>query len=447
MRWQQHVADVANEYTLEPNPLTGQLEVRLHYETVIIVVPRQQGKTTLLEPTLITAALRRPDIDVIYTAQDRQMSKRRLIDELADKRLARRAELAGQFKVRRSNGSESITWGNGSRISTVANTDSAGHGLTLDLSCIDEAFAHRDLTVVTALEPATVTRFDPQLWIVSTVGDGTDGLLQHYQEIGELSLSDPDTRIAYFEWSAGDDEDRDDPATWERNMPALGYTITLERIARRRSDLPADVFDRAYLCRRPVLELTAKIPPSAWAACGPVEGALPLEPGAPFVMALDVLADRSAVTVAVAGPVAGGSLGVVTHELTGTTGTIAGEILAMFHALGSGLEVIADRRAGAGGLIDEIGRRGLTVQEISSLELVTYAGTMFDLISNLELRHDDQTMLTAAAGSAVTRPLGDAWAWDRRRSPVEISTLIAATNAAGRHREKFGAVPALGRIY
>ena len=187
MPWQRYVSDIANEV----DPETG----LLWYETVVIVVPRQQGKTTMLEPQLVAAALRRPDIDVVYTAQDRQMSKRRLIDELADKRLGRRPELSGQYKVRRSNGSESIRWSNGSQITTVANTDEAGHGLTLDLAVLDEAFSHDDLTVVTALEPTTLTRPDPQVWIVSTVGDGSDGLLQHYQELGARSLLDPDTRI------------------------------------------------------------------------------------------------------------------------------------------------------------------------------------------------------------------------------------------------------------
>lgn len=439
MEWQRHVCDVANEI----DPATG----LLWYETVILVVPRQQGKTTLLEPELIAAALRRPDIDVIYTAQDRQMSKRRLIDELGDKRLARRRELQGQFKIRRSNGSESITFGNGSRISTVANTDEAGHGLTLDLAVLDEAFSHNDLTVVTALEPTTITRPDPQLWIVSTVGDGTDGLLQHYQEIGEISLTDPATRVAFFEWSAGDDDDRDDPDTWARCMPAMGYTIDADRIRRRRAELPADVFDRVYLCRRPSLAMVAKISPERWRAAGPGDDTGPLMPTGPYVLALDVLADRSAVTVAVAGRAPGGAVGVVCHTLTGSSVTLPAAVLELYRSLPSPVDVVADRRAGAGSLIDALIRLGLPVRELGALEVVTYAGTMFDLIEGLELRHDGQAGLDAAAGSAVTRPLGDAWAWDRRRSPVETSPLIAATNAAGAHRAVYGAIPTSGRIY
>jgi hypothetical protein len=434
--WQRLVSDVANEI----DPETG----LLWYETVVIVVPRQQGKTTLLEPTLVSAALRRPDVDVVYTAQDRQMSKRRLIDELADKRLGRRPELAGQFKVRRSNGSESIRWTNGSQITTVANTDEAGHGLTLDLACLDEAFSHDDLTVVTALEPTTITRPDPQVWIVSTVGDGSDGLLQHYQELGETSLSDPASRIAYFEWSATDDDDRDDPETWARVMPALGHTIDPDRVRGRRATLTAEVFDRAYLCRRPSAELSARFPAGAWERCARgSEIPLDLDPSS-LVVALDVAADRESTSIAVAGySTSSRRLGVVTHSIPSVSAAAVSEIAQLVGRLGP-RRLLADRRAGAGALIDALALQGVIVEEISSSMLVTHCGSLYDAVIAQEIEHDSQPALDAAARAAISRPLGDSWAWDRRRSPVELSPLVAATNAVGGHRAAFGETSSLG---
>lgn len=434
--WQRHVSDIANEI----DPETG----LLYYETVVIVVPRQQGKTTLLEPTLVDRALRRPDIDVVYTAQDRQMSKRRLIDELADKRLARRPELAGSFKVRRSNGSESIRWSNGSQITTVANTDEAGHGLTLDLACLDEAFSHDDLTVVTALEPTTITRPDPQVWVVSTVGDGSDGLLQHYQELGERSLSDPASRIAYFEWSATDDDDRDDPETWARCMPALGFTIDPDRIRGRRASLTPEVFDRAYLCRRPSVEMSARFPTGSWDACArSTETPLDLDPTS-LVVAFDVAADRESTSIAVAGySTTSRRLGVVTHSIPSVSVAAVDEISQLVGRLGP-RRILADRRAGAGALIDALAIRGVPIEEVSSSMLVTHCGSLYDAVVAQEVEHDAQPALDAAARAAVSRPLGDSWAWDRRRSPVELSPLVAATNAVGGHRATFGDSTALG---
>jgi hypothetical protein len=435
MPWQRHVTDIAGEI----DPATG----LLHYEIVVLVVPRQQGKTTALEPKLVHAARRRPDVDVVYTAQDRQMARRRLLDDLVDKRLARCRPLAGHWKARRSNGSEGIRWSNGSQITTVANTDEAGHGLTLDLAVIDEAFSHPDLTVVTALEPTTITRPDPQVWIVSTIGDGTDGLLLHYQDIGLAALADPTTRVAYFEWSATEHDDRMDPAVWARVMPALGRTITTDRIRSRFATLDPGVIDRAYLCRRPTAELVAPLPPAAWATCAVPD----TYPAPPYVIAVTVNASRTLTSIAVAGAGSeAGRVSVVVDTRPGVTWA-APAVVELAGRLRAD-EVVADRRGGAGSIIDAATHLGRPVRELGPGDVVTYAGTFHDLVTDLELEHPADELLDIGAARAVTRPLGEAWAWDGRRSPVEVAPLVAATNAAGAHRERFGPIAAAGgRIY
>jgi hypothetical protein len=45
------------------------------------------------------------------------------------------------------------------------------------------------------------------------------------------------------------------------------------------------------------------------------------------------------------------------------------------------------------------------------------------------LRHIGQPEFTAAVAGAVTRMIGDARAWDRRSAQVDITPLVAATNA------------------
>jgi hypothetical protein len=45
------------------------------------------------------------------------------------------------------------------------------------------------------------------------------------------------------------------------------------------------------------------------------------------------------------------------------------------------------------------------------------------------LRHIPHPALSAALAGAGKRPLGDAWAWDRRGTSVDISPLVAATLA------------------
>jgi hypothetical protein len=47
------------------------------------------------------------------------------------------------------------------------------------------------------------------------------------------------------------------------------------------------------------------------------------------------------------------------------------------------------------------------------------------------LRHLGTPELAAAVAGAATRPLGDAWAWSRKSSAVDISPLVACTLARG----------------
>jgi hypothetical protein len=55
--------------------------------------------------------------------------------------------------------------------------------------------------------------------------------------------------------------------------------------------------------------------------------------------------------------------------------------------------------------------------------------TIFDLVEQGKLRHLGTSELRAAVKGAKTRELGDAWAWARSKSSVDISPLVAVTLA------------------
>src|SRR5688572_2955588 len=250
MPHQCHIADVAGEL----DPVTG----LRHYDTVLVKMPRQTGKTNFLEAQMLAAARRRDRAGrmvrrvVVYTAQDRMHASVRIIKEFEQVKLQSNELLRGRYQVRKSNGSEWIefpdTW---SRIAVEASNATAAHGLTVDDAVLDEAFAHRDLPLINAIQPTMITRADPQMWIVSTPGEGDDGLMLHYEELAAIAVHDPDSRLAVFDWSATEDDDREDPDVWRRVMPALGHTITEARVRSLLRTTPAAEFDRAYLARRP----------------------------------------------------------------------------------------------------------------------------------------------------------------------------------------------------
>ena len=56
---------------------------------------------------------------------------------------------------------------------------------------------------------------------------------------------------AYFGYSAPDDADPADPATWYGCMPALGITVTEETVRADFGTMDLAEFRRAYLCQWP----------------------------------------------------------------------------------------------------------------------------------------------------------------------------------------------------
>jgi hypothetical protein len=54
---------------------------------------------------------------------------------------------------------------------------------------------------------------------------------------------------------------------------------------------------------------------------------------------------------------------------------------------------------------------------------------LIDQVNQGRLAHRAQPELRAAIKGAATRPLGDAWAWSRKNSHVDISPLVSCTLA------------------
>ena len=56
-------------------------------------------------------------------------------------------------------------------------------------------------------------------------------------------------------------------------------------------------------------------------------------------------------------------------------------------------------------------------------------GTLVDLVAESRLRHRGQPEFTEALRGAVTKPLGDGWAFSRSRSRSDVSPLISVAVA------------------
>jgi phage terminase large subunit-like protein len=261
MPWQQDLADVAYEY----DPATG----LLRYNEIDVTVPRQSGKTTLTlakKVFRLTAMARQlgPQRST-YTAQKRLNARKKLERDFAEllrgsrsfreiTNAKARPQRATEWRLSLNNGSEAIQFGTGSFLQIDTPSRTGGHGDTLDDGTIDEAFAHEDDTVEAGMRPAMATRKSAQLWVISTAGDARSKYLYRKVLAGRAaSESGQHGKVCYAEYSAPEDADPGDPATWWGCMPALGRTINEDFIrgewerAQRKGQEGIDMFLRAYL--------------------------------------------------------------------------------------------------------------------------------------------------------------------------------------------------------
>ena len=415
MPWQRLVADVGLEVDERGRP---------YYREVRVTVPRQSGKTTELAAVMGQRALgwHGPQ-RIAYTAQDRNNAREKWEEHVG---LLDRSALRSLYKVRRANGQERFEFLNGSQWGITAAGETSGHGMTLDLGVIDEAFAQHDERLIQAFRPAMVTRPAAQLWIVSTAGTDESTFLRERVDDGRARVeAGEQSGVAYFEWSAADDDDAFDPATWWRCMPALGHTVEVDTVKADAEAIPADEFARAYL-NRWVAGGTPAVDLSSWANCAKPDA----DAGAgPYVFALDVTPARSAGSIACASPAAGGKgthVEVVEHR-AGVAWM--GERVVELQRRWRPAAWLLDPASPAGSLMLDLAAAGIAVDPVDARRYAAACGQLYDAVVEGKLEHRGQPALDAAVAGARRRTLGDAWAWARRGN-ADVSPLVAVTLAS-----------------
>jgi hypothetical protein len=164
----------------------------------------------------------------------------------------------------------------------------------------------------------------------------------------------------------------------------------------------------------------AVIPVASWEALED-RGSVVVDP---VWLAVDVAPDRSSASVAAAGLRADGLVHVEVVDRRPGTGWVAdrvAELVARHEPVG----VLVDAVSPAASLAESVAAEVVPAQGMARA-----CGVFFDLVADAGLRHLGDPVLVAALKGARRRPLGDAWAWSRRASSVDISPLVAVTLAA-----------------
>jgi hypothetical protein len=92
-------------------------------------------------------------------------------------------------------------------------------------------------------------------------------------------------------------------------------------------------------------------------------------------------------------------------------------------------EFVCDGYGPAVSIANAISDLGIEVRRLDSGEHAQATGRLVDAVADGTIRHLGQDELTLAIKGAKPRPLGDAWAFSRRNSAVDISPLVASSFA------------------
>jgi len=436
MPHQRRIVDTALELA---DPAKG----RLRYSLVVVTIPRQSGKTTLCEALLYGRMLTEPDYRAWYTAQTgtaaRDKFRREFVPDLQSSPMGRALMRDGQIELRRAAGQEEIHLrATRSRVGIFSPQPDALHGQTIDLVVIDEAWsftAGRGEELLQACAPAMATRPRRQLWIISTAGDATSEFLRGLVDRGRTATTDPDATMAYFEWSADVPDHLPDPdavAAVTAAHPAAGLTIDEQYIADQLHTLGRSEWLRAYANAWTTVAADRVITAADWtAARDPARSPTP----GPAVVAVDTSPDRSTSAVAVAWRDSGGLLRAAVAAHGPGVDWLPAEAARLARRLRA--PIVLDEMSPASTAADPLRRAGARIRTIGTRDVARACGEMYDEAASRTLRLVPDDALDAAAAAAVSRPIGDAWAWGRRKSAGDITPLVAVTFALWgmRHEE------------
>jgi hypothetical protein len=143
----------------------------------------------------------------------------------------------------------------------------AGVGHSCSLIVVDEAWNVEREVVEAALAPSQLEREDPQLWLVSTAGDGSSDLFAEHRALAIAELSNPDTaNTLILEWSSAPDAELDDRSAWREASPHWNER-RLERLERLYRSTPATDFRRQYLNQWVTGSAGSWVSDLAWMRC------------------------------------------------------------------------------------------------------------------------------------------------------------------------------------
>lgn len=440
MPWQRQVFDLYGEIrTPDECDEAGIPRGSPAYREVAFGVPRQSGKTTvnfaaMFDRCVFWLPWNRQRPRCVYTAQTGKDARDKFIIDMVPmltppaiggtatpsitKRVRNIGKGVGSEKAEFHVGQ---TGAGGGLIILGNNTEASGHGKTIDLGVIDEAFWDVDHRREQAISGSQATRDQAQRLISSTAGTATSEYWNGKCEAGRAAVvKNTGSGLAYVEFSAPEDADTFDEEMWKLVHPALGYTISLATMRSEAESMDELEFRRAFL-NVPTQRVTSQhIPATAWDNVNIESTGKPIGKGQK-VWAVGVSRDRSKAAIAVC-DIDTGTTKLVKYE--DGCGWLASAVNQYRSDLGG--VIVYDATGPAG----NIGADHPEWVAMSSTEMTQAFGDFYDGCVDQTLRIIRDREVDDALAGAEIKTIGDRKAWSRSRSTRDITPLVVVNIAA-----------------
>lgn len=452
------------------------LRPRFRFRTVLVLVGRQNGKSTLTMILILWFMMVRCVDLVIGTAQSLGISE--ALWEEAVKVVQASPVLCDYIhKIHRANGGKRLRMdvGDGriSEYKVEAASRKGARGRSGDLVVLDELREHHDWEAYSAAANTTIAT-GGLVWCITNASDSSAVVLEHLRDIAHKQLGDPDGRfdeeemadfrasdmtdsgLGFFEWSAPLGSDIHVSETWAYANPSMGYMIPPEVLRDKSYNDPEAEFITENLCQWVANAGTAPFPEGAWEAC--LDAQSFIDADSDLVFGVDVSPDRSHCSISVCGRRPDGDYHIELVAYMTRMSMIESWFRRRVDSYHGRMVVcVQGRGCPASALISSLSAiPGVEVIACQGSALTASCGALYDAIaasvdesgdkdSEVLIHHLAQPGLDIAAEVAQKRTLGDgAWAWDRKRSREDVSPLCAATWAFGYASGVFDADPVRG---
>lgn len=405
------------------------------FRVVLIMVARQNGKSTLLQMLTLWFMYAELAGMVIGTAQNLDVAEE--VWEGAVEMAEGVPELAAEIRaVTYTNGKKQLRLKTGPRYRVQAANRRGGRGLTGDVILLDELREQRTWDAWAAVSKTTTARPNAMILAASNAGDHESVVLNKLrsQALPDDSAVDDDDlgldttvtveSVGLFEWSAPEGCALDDWEGIALANPSLGWTIDPDTIRTALATDPEHVFRTETLCQ---------FVPEAHETAYPVEQVQNR-------MSQDV-APTGNVQIAVdASP--NGESGVIVACGTHMDGLPALEIIEHADGIGwlpdrvaqlvtrwSQTPVIIDPAGPAAAIIPQLAAAGVPLKTVTARDLASACGGMAQALSDGQVWLRGHDAWLPAVQSSRRRTLGDGWALTRRSGGQDISPLVAGVLA------------------